>query len=153
MSAVIWRAAKTSSSSRGRKDRCGTTSCDRAARRTLSPEDLRVMYVVGVMTDLEYSLRAVAMATDKATFGVTSAQRAAHMKKRLIEIQAALNEPLLQPALDAVATVELRLGNQEAITAAADAVGRAAKEFAEHANGKKMAAIDAMLPPPSAYKN
>jgi hypothetical protein len=93
------------------------------------------------------------MATDKATFGVTSAQRAARMKKRLLEIQAALNEPLLQPSLDAVATVELRLGNQEAITAAADAVGKAAKEFAEHADGKKMAAIDAMLPPPSTYKN
>ena len=61
---------------------------------TLSPEDLRVMYVVGVMTDLEYSLRAVAAATDKATFGVTSAQRAARMKKRLIEIQKATNDPL-----------------------------------------------------------
>jgi hypothetical protein len=120
---------------------------------TLSPEDLRVMYVVGVMTDLEYSLRAVAAATEKATFGVTSAQRAARMKKRLTEIQKAINDPLLQPALDAVATVELRLGNKEAIIAAADGVGKAAKEFAEKANGKQLAAVDPMLPPPGQYKN
>ncbi len=120
---------------------------------TLSPEDLRVMYVVGVMTDLEYSLRAVAAATEKANFGVTSAQRAARMKKRLLEIQKATNEPLLQPAVDAVATVELRLGNKDAILAAADAVGKAAKEFAEKADGKKLAAIDPMLPQPSTYKN
>jgi hypothetical protein len=120
---------------------------------TLSPEELRVMYIVGVMTDLEYSLRAVAAATDKATFGVTSAQRAARMKKRLHEIQTLVNDPLLAPALDAVATVELRLGNKEAITAAADAVGKAAYEFAEHADGRKFAAIDAMLPTPNKYKN
>jgi hypothetical protein len=98
-------------------------------------------------------LRAVATATEKATFGVTSAQRAARMKKRLIEIEKATNDPLLQPALDAVATVELRLGNQNAIVAAADEVGKAAKEFAEKADGKKLAAIDAMLPIPNTYKN
>jgi hypothetical protein len=120
---------------------------------TLSPEDLRVMYVVGVMTDLEYSLRAVAAATEKANFGVTSAQRAARMKKRLLEIQKATNDSLLQPAADAVATVELRLGNKDAILAAADAMGKAAKEFAEKADGKKLAAIDPTLPQPSTYKN
>jgi hypothetical protein len=120
---------------------------------TLSPEDLRVMYVVGVMTDLEYSLRAVATATEKLTFGVTSAQRAARMKKRLTEIQKAINDPLLQPALGAVATIELRLGNKEAIVAAADEVGKAAKDFAEKADGKRLGAVDSMLPPPSQYKN
>jgi Cytochrome c554 and c-prime len=120
---------------------------------TLSPEDLRVMYVVGVMTGLEYSLRAVAAATDKATFGVTSAQRAARMKKRLHEIQNLVKDPLLQPPLDAVATVELRLGNKDAIVAAADSVGKAAYEFADQADGKKLSAIDTMLPLPNAYKN
>ena len=51
----------------------------------LSPAELRVMFVVGVLTDLEYSLRAVAAATQKATFGTTNAQRAARMKQRLHE--------------------------------------------------------------------
>jgi Cytochrome c554 and c-prime len=120
---------------------------------TPSPEELRVMYVVGVMTDLEFSLRAVAAATDKATFGVTSAQRAARMKKRLHEIQKLVNDSLIQTALEAVATVELRLGNEEAIVSAADDVGKAAYEFADQADGRKLTALDVMLPAAKDYKN
>ncbi len=118
-----------------------------------SPAELRVMYVVGVMTDLEYSLRATATASQKVTYGVTSAQRAARMKKRLHEIQEFANDPLIQPALHAVATVELRLENADAITAAADAVGKAAQEFAEKADGDRLAALDEFLPQPNQYKN
>jgi formate-dependent nitrite reductase cytochrome c552 subunit len=124
-----------------------------AANGALSPAELRVMYVVGVLTDLEYSLRAVAQANDKANFGVTSAQRAARMKQRLHEIQRIVDDPLLVPALDAVAKVELRLGNAEAIRAAADAVGTAAYKFADEADGNRLAAIDPMLPEPKQYKN
>ncbi len=118
-----------------------------------TPEELRKLYVVGVMTDLEYSLRAVAMATEKASFGITSAQRAARMKKRLLEVQNLVNDPLVQQALDAVATVELRLGNQMAINAAADAVSKAANEFALHADAARLAPVDPLLPQPTQYKN
>jgi hypothetical protein len=115
--------------------------------------ELRVMFVVGVMTDLEYSLRAAAVATEKSTFGVASAERAARRKKLLHQVQALINEPLVQPALDAVATVELRLENSAAIVAAADAVGEAAFKFAEKAIGERLIALDPMLPQPAAYKN
>jgi formate-dependent nitrite reductase cytochrome c552 subunit len=118
-----------------------------------SPAELRLMFVVGVMTDLEYSLRAAAVATEKSTFGVTSAQRAARTKRRLHEVQALIREPLIQPALDAVATVELRLANRGAIEAAADAVGEAAYKFAEEADGEKFTALDPLLPQPAQYKN
>ncbi|MEX0611242.1 MAG: cytochrome c family protein [Pirellulales bacterium] len=118
-----------------------------------TPAELRVMYVVGVMTDLEYSLRAVAAATEKASFGVVSAKRAARMKRRLHEIQQLIDEPLLEPALKAVATVELRLGNTAEIIAAANAVGKAAHQFAERADGNSLAPVDALLPPPNQYKN
>jgi hypothetical protein len=119
---------------------------------TSSQEELRVMYVVGVMTDLEYSLRATAAATNKSTFGVTSAKRAARMKKKLLEIQNLANDPLLNSALEAVDKVELRLGNSAAILAAADAVGKAANEFAEHVDGTQMATLDSILPQPNQYK-
>jgi hypothetical protein len=115
-------------------------------------EELRVMFVVGVMTDLEYSLRATAAATDKSTFGVTSAKRAARMKTQLVEIQKLINDPLLNPALEAVAMVELRLGNSAAIVTAADAVSRAANELAERADGKRLAAVDGLMPRPDRYK-
>jgi hypothetical protein len=118
-----------------------------------SQAELRVMYIVGVLADLEYSLRATAAAGQKATFGVTSAQRAARMKKRLLEIQKLVNDPRIQLALDAVATVELRLGNAAAITAAADEVGSAAHEFAEKADGNALAAVDRLLPKPEQYRN
>jgi len=118
-----------------------------------SAAELRVMYVVGVMTDLEYSLRATAAASQKSTFGIASAQRAARMKQRLMQIQKAINDPIVQTALDAVSTVELRLGNSAAITAAADEVGKAAYEFAEKADGNKLTAIDAMLPQSGQYRN
>ena len=117
-----------------------------------SQEELRVMFVVGVLTDLEYSLRATAAATDKSTFGVTSAKRAARMKKKLLEIQKLVNDPLLNSALEAVETVELRLGNSAAIAAAADAVGKSANNFAEKADGKQLAALDSILPQPNQYK-
>jgi hypothetical protein len=111
------------------------------------------MYVVGVMTDLEYSLRAVAAATEKSTFGLTSAKRAARMKKKLLEIQSAIHDPTISSGLDAVATVELRLGNSNAIIAAANELGKAANEFAERADGKQLSALDALLPHPDQYKN
>jgi hypothetical protein len=120
---------------------------------TLSPAELRVMYVVGAMADLEHSLRATAAATEKATFGITSAQRAARMKQRLHEIQKLVNDPLIQPALDAVAEVELRLGNAEAILNAAADVGKAAYEFAEGTDGERLAPIDPSLPQPTQYMN
>jgi hypothetical protein len=124
-----------------------------AVNGALSPGELRVMYVVGVLTDLEYSLRAVAVATQKATFGTINAQRAARMKQRLHEIQKLINDPLLQPAIDAVAAVELRLNNKAAIVAAADAVGKVAFAFADQADGNRLAALDPQIPQPAQYKN
>jgi len=70
----------------------------------------------------------------------------------LLEIQKLVNDPLLIPALDAVATVELRLGNSAAILAAADAVGKAANDLAEQADGKRLAAIDGLMPRTEQYK-
>jgi hypothetical protein len=123
------------------------------ANAELSAAELRVTFVVGALTDLEYSLRAVAAATTRSTFGLTSAQRAARMKRRLHEIQQLVKEPLLEPAIEAVAAVELRLGNQAAILAAANAVGEAAFQFAEQADGERLATIDPLLPRPGQYKN
>jgi Cytochrome c554 and c-prime len=118
-----------------------------------TPAQLRVMYIVGLMTDLEYSLRATAVATQKAAFGVASAERAVRMKRRLIEIQKLINDPLLEPALDTAATVELRANNGAALVEAADQVGKAAFDFAEKANGEQFSAIDPLLPTPNQYKN
>ena len=117
-----------------------------------SPARLRVMYVVGVMADLEASLRATAQATRKAAFGVASAQRAATMKKCLYEIQQLIDNQYVQQALGAALAVPLKLNRREALLAAADEVGRSAQAFAENADGKRLAAIDQLLPKPQQYK-
>jgi hypothetical protein len=118
-----------------------------------TPAELRVMYVVGVMTDLEYSLRAVAAATAKAPYGVASAERAVRMKRKLLEIQGLVHDPLIETAVAAVSTVELRLNNRTAILTAANEIGKTALKFAEDANGRELSAVDPLLPKPSSYKN
>ncbi len=124
---------------------------DGAVNATSDPARLRVMYVVGAMADLEASLRAVSKATEMSTYGRTSAARAARTKQRLWDIQRKIDHPLVAKALDAVSQLELKLGNESQILAAADAVGAAAYEFAD-VDGNTIAEVDAMLPDPSQYK-
>jgi hypothetical protein len=117
-----------------------------------SPERLRVMHVVGVMADLEASLRATASATYKAPFGITAAKRGAQRKRDLYQISQLIDNPQVDEAVTAALSVRLKLNNRDALVAAADAVSRAAYDFAATANGAELQAIDALLPPPAAYK-
>lgn len=116
------------------------------------PDRLRVMYVVGQLADLEFSLRATAKATQKAKFGMTSARRADEVRKRLEAIQAEINDPYVQQALDAVNRAKLKLNNEDELLRTAAAVSAAAFAFAETADGSGLAPIDAWLPKPNSYK-
>ncbi len=117
-----------------------------------SPERLRVMFVSGVMADLEFSLRATAKASVKAKFGVTNALRANTMRKQLNLIQSRINHPAIQQAVAAANAVELKLGNKVALEQAADAIADAGFEFAKNASGAELAALDSLLPAKSKYK-
>lgn len=113
---------------------------------------VRVMYVVGALADLEYSLRAAAKATTADKFGTAAATRAAKVKRRLWDMQRKLDLPLLDEALDAVSDLELKLGNSESIAAAAERIGSVGMRFAETVHGEELTAIDSLLPAPSTYK-
>ena len=117
-----------------------------------TPAQLRVMYVVGVMADLEASLRATALATTKATFGTASAQRAAGLKRKLQEIRQQTDNPFVQQAFDAALHAPLKLNQSEPLLAAAKTIGEAAFSFANEADGNDLAAIDTLLPQPNSYK-
>ena len=123
-----------------------------ASNAPSSPERLRVMFVVGVMADLEASLRATASASEKAAFGITAAKRAARQKRRLYEISRLIKNPHIDQAVEAALGVRLKLNNRDALVAAADAVGKAASEFAATASGAEFSAIDPLLPTPQQYK-
>jgi hypothetical protein len=117
-----------------------------AANAPSTPERMRVMYVVGVMADLEASLRATAAATEKATYGVAAAQRGAQRKKDLYVISQLTDNPQVMQALDAALAVRLKLNNHDELVTAADAISRAAYEFAATADGARLEALDKLLP-------
>ena len=117
-----------------------------------SPERLRVMFMVGLLTDLEYSLRATAKATELQLYGVTNAHRADRLRKELQGIQQALQDPLLQPAVDAATQVKLKLNNADKLFEAADTISLTAYNFAEQRDGSTLAVIDELLPQPNQYK-
>jgi len=119
---------------------------------TSAPDRLRVMYVVGQLTNLEYSLRATATASAKERYGVANATRAFHVRRHLAELQEKLNHPLLTRALDAAYGIKLKSNNPDALALAADQVGAAANEFADTVQGSALGAVDAYLPSADQYR-
>ena len=117
-----------------------------------SLERLRVMFVVGKIADLEYSTRATALATVRAEYGLTVADRAAKVALHLYEIQNRINDPILAKILIAFADAELKINNTEQLGRIADQIQQLGIEYARTANGGKLAEIDDMLPSRDQFK-
>jgi hypothetical protein len=117
-----------------------------------SPERLRLMYIVGLVADLEFSTRATGEATSKGKYGLTVANRAVAAALKLQEIQATLQHPLLADVLGAFAEAELRTNNSAALSAIADRIRQAGLQLTGQLDGRQLAFLDPQLPPPSAYK-
>ena len=117
-----------------------------------SPERLRVMYVVGLIADLEYSTRATASATMKSTFGTTVAQRAADRAIKLFQLQESVQDPDIQNVLEAFAEAKLSVNNADQLNTIADRIRTLGRRFASRNDGSKLASVDELLPPESEYK-
>ncbi len=117
-----------------------------------TPERKRMMYVMGVMVELETALRAVGSATASAKYAVAMAKRAHAARKELREIARETKLPEVMAALRAAHSASLKLSNESELTAAAEKVGEAAKEFAAAHDGTKLAAVDGFIPGPDKYK-
>ena len=117
-----------------------------------TPERLRVMFVAGMVADLEFSTRGVAAATEKSTYGITVAKRAASVAIKLNQLQQQLSDPNLQLALNAFAQAELRTNNRESLEQIADQIKNAGHQFVAANDGSDLAAVDASLPDPTSYK-
>lgn len=113
---------------------------------------LRMLFVVGKILDVEYSLRGVASGTQKATYAVTMAGRVAAARTQLAEIQkVAPTEEV--GAIAAIASgVSLKLNNEAELTAAADKVGELGRKFATTHTGDKLAGVDPLIPKPDKYR-
>ncbi|WP_182867552.1 cytochrome c family protein [Stieleria mannarensis] len=119
---------------------------DGKTNATRSPEQLRVMFVAGMIAELEASLRATAIATQKATFAITVAQRADRAKKRLQSVAAKVDQPILNQILDVVAGVRLKLNNEAELTAAADEIASLGYRFADQCDGNGLSSLDPFIP-------
>lgn len=117
-----------------------------------SPDRLRQMFMAGMIAELEFSLRATAGATEKATFGVNAAQRSARAAKRLAAAQSKLNQPLLEEIVSTFQSVELKLNNSAQLTAAADNIAKLGVRFAATVPGDQLQAIDPFIPPQDRWK-
>lgn len=112
----------------------------------------RMMYIVGKALDLEFALRGVAKATQKATYAVSMAKRASAARKAMKKIAAAVKTPEIEAIVAAGGAVKLKLNNAANLTAAADKISAAAEKFSGAHDGSKFAAIDSLVPGPDKYK-
>jgi hypothetical protein len=113
---------------------------------------LRVMYVVGLIADLEFSTRAPANATEKSNYGLKVANRAAKAAVKLYEVQQRIDNSFVQSALESFAGAELRVNNRASLLVIADQIQVAGRRFAMSSDGSELAAMDELLPDPSTYK-
>ena len=119
---------------------------------TSDPDRLRIMFVVGLIADLEHSTRATAKATERSTYGTKVANRAARTAVKLYELQQKIKDPNVQAALEAFAAAELKINNQSSLARIADRIQRSGERFSNEADGSRLAMVDSMLPSPDQYK-
>ncbi len=117
-----------------------------------TPARLRTLFVAGMVADLEFSMRATSQATEKATFGVTSAQRTARSLERLKSAQSKLNHPILAETIAIAQSVSLKLNNREQLEQAAAKINEMGIRFGATVGGDELAAIDSFVPPKNKWK-
>ena len=115
-------------------------------------ERTRLLFVAGMIADLEFSMRATAKATEKAAFGVTSAQRTARALERLRSAQSKLSLPILDEIIQVASGVALKLNNRQPLESAADAIHKLGLRFAATIPGSQLSAMDAFIPPKDKWK-
>ena len=117
-----------------------------------TPERLRVMFVVGLIADLEYSTRATAAATEKSKYGLTVAQRTAEKAVKLFEIQQEIKHADIEQILTSFSLAQLKINNSEQLNSIADQIREAGRKFAREVDGASLSAVDQWLPKPEDYK-
>lgn len=108
----------------------------------------QIMYVVSLLAEFEFSLRATARSTAKAEYAFGHAQHCDQLRRKLVDLQAKLQHPQLAEVITVVEGVRLSLSNREQLLAAADRLSRIAWDFSQTVDGQELDAIAAEVPPP-----
>ena len=115
-------------------------------------ERKRLLFVVGIILDLENSLRGTAIAKEKATYGITMAQRANKMRKKLSQVNQIASTEEVTAILEIANGVQLKLNNKAELSAAAEKIAALGRKFAENCDPSALAALDPYVPKPEKYK-
>ena len=113
-------------------------------------ERLRVMFVVGAMLDLEYSLRGIGIATKKGRYFSSMMKRAETAFKRLNAVdQKSGGIAEIKELLKLFKG--LNFNNKKDIAQAADFITIKARKFTKNHDGTKLASLDSVMPSESSY--
>ena len=124
---------------------------NREAPKDLIPaQHLRVLYVLGRMLDLEYSLRAAARTSQPGAYADAMKKRVEDARTNLEEIQKRAGNlqlsVIIKEMMDASGHVSLEPGSGPASERAAELVKKAAQRFAARHDGSKLAGLVPLLP-------
>lgn len=113
-------------------------------------ERKRMLYIAGAALELEYSLRGLARATEKADYGNAMGRNSGASRSRLNAIIEALGDaaPAELKKMGELVNTDglLKFFNVDPLTAAADGLGEQLKAFSANHDGSAFGAIDGMLP-------
>ena len=125
---------------------------DGESNEASSPERVRVMFVAGMIAELEASLRATAKATKKATYGVTAAKRAARAGARLKSVTSKVDSSTLNEIVAVFDSVTLKLNNAVELTTAADRIAKLGFTFAGQNDGLALSPLSGFIPKSDRFK-
>lgn len=124
-----------------------------AKNEDATPARLQLLYVVGKVVDLEFSLRALSKATGEGDFAESMTARVAAVRGSLAAIEGAVGETHAE-AIGAIRKIGegLGVGDSDDLAAAADSVRASGMTLAANlGDGADLDGINALLPDPSAY--
>ena len=118
----------------------------------VSPKRQRMLYVVGKALDLEYGLRSLATATEEGKYATAATKRVQRVADTLQEINALIPIPEVKEILGVIKGVDLKIGNEAALAAAANTIATTTRRFAGARDGSQLTALDQIIPQAEQYK-
>lgn len=110
-----------------------------------SPERKRVMYVVGRVVDLEYSIRGAAVAKEKAGYIRAMQRRVRSAINKLKAITNRANVPEVKEMLTIIGKVKIGPNNESSLLSAATNIGEVTKRFIKNHDGSQLLGLDGLI--------
>lgn len=113
----------------------------------------RMLYLIGLGVDLETALRAIAKAKARAPYAFEMAQRADRARNQMAAAAKAVpSVPEIAKIVQTSRSADLKLNNEQPLTAAADEVAKLLVRISETYDGNTMAGLDSQIPGPEKFK-